>query len=87
MAVALGCVSMGAHKGEITGLTAIEHVVAIPMDGDDTIADATIVVEGERIVAVERGAANVPKNARHVDGRGLYAVPGFADMHTHPYDT
>jgi imidazolonepropionase-like amidohydrolase len=69
-------------------VTVIEHVTAIPLDSDRRITDATIVIEGDRIARVAPSAAAAATRADvRIDGRGLFAVPGFADMHVHPYDT
>jgi hypothetical protein len=66
----------------------IEHVTAIPLDGNRRIDDASIVIVGDRIESVGRSSpVTSALQALHIDGRGLYAVPGFADMHAHPYDT
>jgi imidazolonepropionase-like amidohydrolase len=49
-----------------------------------TIANATIVVRGDRIVAVGPAAqVTIPKDAQIVDGTGKYVIPGLIDMHTH----
>jgi imidazolonepropionase-like amidohydrolase len=48
------------------------------------VADQTVVVEGDRIVAV--GAANttrMPSGAEQIDGRGKTLVPGLWDCHMH----
>jgi hypothetical protein len=61
---------------------AIDHVLLV--DGTDAAPqlDATITVEGGRILSVRPftpGASGV----RHVDGRGLTAIPGLWDVHVH----
>ena len=60
---------------------AITHVTVI--DGRDSLPrrDETVVIEGRRIKAVGRTA--VPANARRVDGRGKYLIPGLWDLHVH----
>ncbi|MEJ8566916.1 metal-dependent hydrolase family protein [Elongatibacter sediminis] len=45
--------------------------------------DAVVVIEGERIVAVESDPAAVPGDARVVDLSDRYIVPGLMDLHTH----
>jgi imidazolonepropionase-like amidohydrolase len=76
------------HARQPSGITAITNVSAIPMDRDLVIADATILISGDRITRIgPSNSITVPRGARRIDGRGLFAVPGFADMHTHPYDT
>lgn len=45
---------------------------------------ATVVVEGDRITAVDTGdRTRVPAGATIVDGRGKYLIPGIWDMHVH----
>ncbi|MES2304318.1 MAG: amidohydrolase family protein [Gemmatimonadota bacterium] len=65
-------------------LTAFTHVRLIDGRGGAPIADATVVVRGDRITAA--GAASqvsTPAGARVIDGRGMSLMPGLADMHTH----
>src|SRR5262245_15288788 len=67
--------------------TVIEHVTVIPLDRDRRIEDASIVIRGERIASIIPSSAQTITADVRIDGRGLFAVPGFADMHVHPYDT
>lgn len=63
---------------------AVTHVTVI--DGTDSVPrrDQTVVVRGNRIAAVGASASvQVPADARIVDGRGKFLVPGFWDMHVH----
>jgi imidazolonepropionase-like amidohydrolase len=48
-----------------------------------TIKDAVIVVEGDRIKSVGSGNRAVPAGAEVVDLRPLTAIPGLIDSHTH----
>ena len=61
-----------------------EHVTVIPMDRDRVMPDHSVVIEGDRIVAVgpSRGI-RTPRNARRINGRNKYLSPGLADMHVH----
>ena len=45
----------------------------------------TIVIEGERIHAVgtPESPVTIPEDARVIDGRGKYVLPGLIDAHTH----
>src|SRR5439155_16659714 len=53
-------------------------------NGGPAVADATIVVRGNRIAAVgPRASVPVPKNARVIDAAGRYATPGFIDTNVH----
>lgn len=68
------------------GTLAITDVTVIPMTGDTTIRQATVIVRDGRIAEI--GAVRnvkVPSGARRVDGRGKYLIPGLADMHSHLY--
>jgi imidazolonepropionase-like amidohydrolase len=68
------------------GTLAITGVTVIPMTGETTLRDATVLVRDGRIAEI--GATRnvrVPSGARQVDGRGKYLIPGLADMHTHLY--
>ncbi len=60
--------------------TVIEHVRVF--DGQRTLRDATVAIDGSRILAVGSGA-KVPAGARTIDGRGKTLLPGFIDAHTH----
>lgn len=52
--------------------------------GAPPIEDATVVVDGDRIVAAgPRASTPVPANARRVDVAGATIVPGLWDMHAH----
>ncbi len=63
---------------------AITHVTVIDVVTGGRLRDRTVVVRGNRIAAVEPAArAPVPRNARKVDGRGKYVIPGLWDMHVH----
>ena len=66
------------------------HVVAIVgatlIDGrgDAPVLDATVLVRGERIVAVgKRASVTIPAGAEVVDAKGLTLVPGLIDSHFH----
>jgi imidazolonepropionase-like amidohydrolase len=48
-----------------------------------TIRDAIIVVEGDRIVSVGGAPSAVPAGAEMIDLRPLTAIPGLIDAHTH----
>jgi imidazolonepropionase-like amidohydrolase len=52
-------------------------------DGSRTIADAVVVVTGERITAVGTGNGAVPPGATVTDLRKYVALPGLIDLHTH----
>lgn len=53
--------------------------------GGPPVADAVVVLQGDRIVAAGPAASTkVPANvARQVDARGLFILPGLIDLHIH----
>jgi hypothetical protein len=66
------------------GVLAITNVTVIDATGAPPRRRTTVLIRGERIVAV--GPARlvpVPRGARVLDGRGRFLIPGLWDMHTH----
>jgi imidazolonepropionase-like amidohydrolase len=61
------------------------HEPVLPETGTPTvIEDGTLVVRGNRIVAVGRtGEVEVPRGARVVDVAGRTIIPGLIDVHAH----
>jgi imidazolonepropionase len=55
------------------------------LGGVGVVEDAYVLAEGETIVACGRMSelASLPDDVEEIDGRGLCAVPGFVDCHTH----
>jgi imidazolonepropionase-like amidohydrolase len=64
---------------------AVVGVTVLPMTtGTDALRDQTVLVDGERIVAVGPSASTpVPEGATRVEGRGRWLMPGLVDMHLH----
>lgn len=63
---------------------AFVDVDVIPMDTERVLVDHTVVVEGDRIVAVGPAATTaVPDGAIRIDGDGKFLMPGLAEMHGH----
>jgi imidazolonepropionase-like amidohydrolase len=68
------------HRLAVIGATVIDGTGSAPLDA------ATIVIEGERIVAVGPAATvPVPEGTMTIDGRGRFVIPGLVDMHVHVY--
>ncbi len=66
----------------------ITNVTVINPSASSVQPDSTVVITGDRIIAVSgavSGAAHFqpPKNARVIDGTGRYLLPGLWDMHVH----
>jgi imidazolonepropionase-like amidohydrolase len=61
-----------------------QHVNLVDATGAPLQMDMTVVVEGKRIGQVTKSDhARTPANARVVDARGKYMIPGLWDMHVH----
>ena len=64
--------------------TAFVNVHLIRMDRERIEADQTVVVRGDRIVAIGHSSVlQPPGNAHVVDGHGRYLLPGLTDSHVH----
>jgi imidazolonepropionase-like amidohydrolase len=67
-----------------TRSTAITGATLIDGRGGPPIADAVVVVRGEKIIAAgPRASTPVPKEAEIVDAGGLSLLPGLIDSHFH----
>lgn len=56
----------------------------VTMHGNEVLADADLVVTGNRIASVgPAGTVTIPPGASEIDVRGRTIVPGFIDVHTH----
>lgn len=79
---ALVTATTGAQVGAPT--TAFTNVTVIPLDREHAIADQTVIVRNDRIVAMTpSAAAKIPADAARIDGRGKFLMPGMAEMHAH----
>jgi len=84
LAAALACASPLAALQDTPPVTAFIDVHVIPMDRERVIERQTVLVRGDRIEQVGPVASvSVPANARRIDGRGKYLLPGLAEMHAH----
>jgi imidazolonepropionase-like amidohydrolase len=65
-------------------VVALTGGTVIDVDSGHEIADATVLINGERIAQVGPGAAIViPDGARRIDMKGRYLLPGLMNMHVH----
>lgn len=65
-------------------VTAFVNVSVLPMDREHVLPGQTVVVQGDRIVAIGPvKQVAVPAAAVRIDGRGQFLMPGLADMHMH----
>ena len=61
----------------------IEHVTVIDGTGRPPMMGTSVLVEGDRITRIARGALVAPSGATHVDGTGKFLIPGLIDVHIH----
>ncbi|MEO6276271.1 amidohydrolase family protein [Roseateles sp.] len=64
------------------GKIALTGARIVTMKGDEVIEGGTVVVDGNRIVAVGQDIA-IPLDAKRIDASGKTIVPGFIDAHWH----
>ncbi len=73
-----------APAEEDPDIIAFLNVNVLPMDHDEILENHTVLVEGDRIIAVgPADEIDVPDGAQQVDGQGRYLMPGLAEMHGH----
>ncbi|MBY0368103.1 MAG: PD40 domain-containing protein [Proteobacteria bacterium] len=65
-----------------SGKLALIGARVVTMKGDEVIEGGSILIDGNRIVAVGRDVA-IPADARRIDASGKTIVPGFIDAHWH----
>ncbi|MCL4864845.1 MAG: amidohydrolase family protein [Gemmatimonadales bacterium] len=61
----------------------IRGVSVVDVERGRVDAGRTVVIRGNRIVAVQPAGQAVPAGARLLDGTGKYLIPGLWDMHAH----
>lgn len=62
----------------------ITHVTVIDATGRSAMPDSTVVIAGERIVAIGKSAeVPLPRGAQVVNGAGKFLIPGLWDAHVH----
>jgi imidazolonepropionase-like amidohydrolase len=65
---------------------AITHVSVIDVTNGQIRPDYTVLVSGNRISYVgPTASATIPADARIIDGRGKFLMPGLWDMHVHGF--
>lgn len=74
----------GLVQGQASKTKVITGATLIDGTGRTPIKDSAIVIQGTRISEVgERDKMKIPRGAQLIDARGMYLVPGLADMHNH----
>jgi imidazolonepropionase-like amidohydrolase len=77
-ALVAGAAPLAAQPIALVGATLIDGTGAPPL------VDAAVVIDGDRILAVgPADATAIPADARHIDVRGKWLLPGLIDAHVH----
>jgi len=67
------------------GRIALTHVRVIDGTGAAPVDDATVVIDGAKIVGVQPARTPVPAGYRSIDLSGASVIPGIVGMHDHMY--
>ncbi len=82
--VPLSLMAQELPQWEIHDRLAFVDVTVIPMDSERTLPGHTVLVEGDRIVAVGPTAqVEIPAGTHRIEGEGRYLLPGLAEIHAH----
>jgi imidazolonepropionase-like amidohydrolase len=80
------CIALLGLAANLSGANpiAITNVRIIDGNGGVPVEHGTVVVDGQRIVAIGGSSdVRVPAGSRRIDGKGGSVLPGLADMHVH----
>jgi len=80
------CASSRPQRNDAPTLAIVGVTVVYPERdaANATMADATVVIRGDRIVAVGPSTSTkVPTGATRIDGKGRWLIPGMIDGHVH----
>jgi imidazolonepropionase-like amidohydrolase len=81
LVLALG--ASGTAHAEPDTLTYIHAGKLLAVPGEGYLDAQTIIIDGERISAIEPGYLAAPDGARTVDLKARYVLPGLIDAHVH----
>jgi Amidohydrolase family len=71
-------------SADTAGMVVFTDVTVVPMDRERLLDRRTVLVRGDRIVAIgATDSIRLPAGATRVDGRQRYLMPGIAEMHSH----
>ncbi len=86
---AMGYSQQPAQKPALQPLSlAITHVTVIDATGTPAQPHMTVVITGDRIVAIGKtGKVKLPKAAQRLNASGKFLIPGLWDMHVHLLQT
>lgn len=72
--------------GQSTQPIAFVNVNVIPMDSERVLNNQTVITFGNLIITMGSVEdVQIPENAKSIEGKGKFLMPGLADMHTHSW--
>lgn len=88
MAVVVAALAMAPLRGQGGAqpprIVVIDGATLIDGSGAAPLPNRTLLIEGDRIAVIgATGTVQIPANARVIDGRGKFVIPGLIDGHTH----
>lgn len=83
LSLSAGAPHAGPRPAEVAGDLALTGVTVIDVDRGVRLSNRTVVVKGDRIVAVGPTAAIHPVASVVLDGTGKFVIPGLWDAHAH----
>ena len=83
-AVIAALVSAPPARAQEGSAIAFVGATVLPMDGERSLPNQTVIVRGDRIAEVGPAASvQVPNGAQRIDASGKFIIPGLAEMHGH----
>src|ERR1044072_7177513 len=77
-------VSVAQAAPKDSGTTVFVGVNVIPMDRERVLQNQTVVVRNGVIAEIgDARRVKIPKDARRIEGKGKFLIPGLTDMHVH----
>src|SRR5437899_11399685 len=84
LVVALVLAASPAPRPAAPPVVVFTGVHVVPMDTERVLDDQSVVVRGDRILAVgPRATTPIPPGATRIEGRDRWIMPGLVDMHVH----
>ena len=83
MLFASGPIALVAAPPQSLGVTALTHVRVIDGTGHPPLEDATVLIQGDHILAIHPGTGAIPARARVLDLHGDTVMPGLINAHGH----
>lgn len=75
-------INLQLNSDKPSGKIAFTGARIITMKGDEVIENGTVIVDGNKIIAVGANVT-VPSDAKVIDAKGKTIMPGFVDAHAH----